>query len=62
VQQNDENYYELTNPLFCNLPNNPYLCPKRKTEMILKQAKQNGIDIIIAIAIILGLLVPSMFL
>jgi hypothetical protein len=30
--------------------------------MILKQAKQNGIDIIIAIAIILGLLVPSMFL
>ena len=30
--------------------------------MILKQAKQNGIDIIIAIAIILGLIVPSMFL
>ncbi len=30
--------------------------------MILKQAKQNGIDIIIAIAIILGLLVPSMFI
>ena len=30
--------------------------------MILKQAKQNGIDIIIAIVIILGLLVPSMFL
>jgi|GEM_PF-2777267 len=30
--------------------------------MILQQAKQNGIDIIIAIAIILGLLVPSMFI
>ena len=30
--------------------------------MILKQAKQNGFDIIIAIAIILGLIVPSMFL
>ena len=29
--------------------------------MILKQAKQNGIDIIIAIVIILGLAVPSMF-
>lgn len=29
--------------------------------MILKQAKQNGIDIIIAIVVILGLIVPSMF-
>ena len=30
--------------------------------MILKQAKQNGIDFVITIVIILGLLVPSMFL